>query len=100
MSAAWVAPMELNIYAAAVSGTAIMALLAELEAGDELRIDLAPLSEIDAAGLQLLLATALAGRRNGHQIAFANIPAIVRERFEQFGLVAYLEAGKTATEGA
>jgi anti-anti-sigma regulatory factor len=100
MSAAWVAPTELNIYAAAESGTAIAALLADLAPGDELRVDLAQVGELDAAGLQLLLATALAGRRNGHQIAFAGIPDLVRARFNQFGLGEYLEAGQTTGEDA
>jgi anti-anti-sigma regulatory factor len=100
MIAAWSAPAELNIYAVAESGTAIAALLADLEPGDELRVDLAQVGELDAAGLQLLLATALAGRRNGHQIAFAGVPDLVRERFEQLGLGEYLEAGDTSGEDA
>jgi anti-anti-sigma regulatory factor len=100
MSAAWVAPAELNIYAAAESGTAIAALLADLEPGDELRVDLAQVGELDAAGLQLLLATALAGRRDGHRIAFTAIPDLVRARFDQFGLGGYLETGETALEDA
>jgi anti-anti-sigma regulatory factor len=100
MSAAWSAPAELNIYAAAESSAAIAAVLADLEPGDELRVDLAQVGELDAAGLQLLLATALAGRRNGHQIAFADIPDLVRERFGQFGLAAYFEAGETSGEDA
>jgi anti-anti-sigma regulatory factor len=100
MSAVWSAPAELNIYAAAESGAAIAALLADLESGDELRIDLAPLSELDAAGLQLLLATAQAGRRDGHRIAFADVPEQVRERFEHFGLAGYLEPGAIVGEDA
>jgi anti-anti-sigma regulatory factor len=100
MSASWTAPGELNIYAAAESGAAIAALLADLEAGDELRLDLTHVSEIDAAGLQLLLATLLAGKRDGRMITFAGIPHVVRERFEWLDLGGYLGAGESAGEPA
>ena len=100
MNASWVAPAELNIYAAAESGAAIAALLADLEPGDELRIDLAQVGEIDAAGMQLLLATALAARRDGHRIRFGGVPEIVREPFDRFGLGSCLDADETAVEDA
>jgi len=100
MSAAWSAPAELNIYAVGESGAAIATLLADLDAGENLRIDLAEVSELDAAGLQLLLATALFGRREGRRVTFSGVPEPVLERFEQFGLAAYLEPGEVAAEDA
>lgn len=100
MNTAWAAPAELDIYAAAESGAAIAALLADLEAGGELCIDLAQVRELDAAGLQLLLSTALSGRREQRRITFVGIPEVVRERFGQFGLGAYLAEHRNTGERA
>ena len=92
MSAAWVAPEELNIYAASESGASLRALMAGMDAGDVLRVDLSQVSEIDASGLQLLLSIALEGSRDGCKVHFSDVPDAVRERFNLLGIGAYLES--------
>lgn len=93
MSAAWVAPAELNIYAAAESGAALAGLFADLAMGDALRVDLSQVGELDAAGMQLLLATALAGKREGRAVEFIDVPGVVRERFDMLGVGEFLQTG-------
>lgn len=100
MSGAWVAPAELNIYAAAESGAALAALFADLDAGDALRVDLSQVSELDAAGLQILLATALAGRRDGRIVEFVEVPEVVQERLDMFGVGKLVRKGGAQREVA
>jgi ABC-type transporter Mla MlaB component len=100
MNATYVAPAELNIYAAAQAGAEIVAALAGADDGQVLNIDLSQVGEIDAAGLQVLLSTALAGRRGACAVRFGAVPALVRERFAQFGLERLIEDEAKSAEAA
>jgi ABC-type transporter Mla MlaB component len=99
MSAAWVAPPELSIYAAAESGAALAALFASCGSGDALTIDLGQVGEMDAAGLQLLLSVALKAARERRAVEFIAVPGHIRDRFEQFGVAGHLQGGGAPQAG-
>ena len=100
MSRAYVAPVEFNIYAAAQAGADIGAAFDALAAGEALVLDLSAIAEFDAAGLQLLVTTALAESRGGHRVEFTGVPGIVRRRFAELGIEHHLGHAAYTTEAA
>jgi len=96
VSATFVAPAELNIYAAAQACLDINAALSALAAGDDLRIDLAAVTELDAAGLQVLLAAAQSAQRGGPAVSLTGADAAMRRRFAGSGVERLLAADDQA----
>ncbi len=67
---------ELTIYSAAETKTQ---LLAFLDSANELEINLAEVSEIDTAGLQLLILAKQEARRSGKKLHFSlHSPAVIQ----------------------
>lgn len=85
---------ELTIYAAAEAKAPLLAPLAEC---GELVIDLAGVSEIDSAGLQLLLLARREAEAAGRPLRFADASPAVAELVALYGLTAWFAA---ATAGA
>jgi anti-sigma B factor antagonist len=88
---------ELTIYAAAAVKAPLLAPLADADAID---IDLAGVSEIDTAGVQLLLLARREAEAAGKRLAFAAPSAAVAELAALYGLdgfagTAAIEAGET-----
>lgn len=81
---------ELTIYAAAEAKAPLLApLLAPLADCGELVIDLAGVSEIDSAGLQLLLLVRREAVAAGRPLAFADASPAVAELVALYGLDAW-----------
>lgn len=62
------------------------ALLAALEGGEGLRIDLATAGPWDLAGVQLLLAAIATGRSNGRAVRLARVPKVCATILDRAGL--------------
>jgi len=67
-------------------------LLAALATRKNLRIDLETTGPWDLAGLQLLIATATAGRRTGQAVRLANVPKGCAEIAHRAGLSEWLHS--------
>jgi anti-sigma B factor antagonist len=79
---------EMTIYHAAEQKAR---LLAFLDSGDELEIDLAAVDEIDTTGLQLLIMAKQQARRGGKRLGFVlHSPAVI-ELFELANLVNFFD---------
>jgi len=62
------------------------ALLAALAQGKDVRIDLATAGPWDLAGLQLLLAALVSGRKGGQTVRLVRVPRVLLAIAEQAGL--------------
>ena len=71
-------------------------LLAALEDGKDLRINLEASGPWDVAGLQLLIATVASARKLGLDVRLGQVPGVCREVAERSGLGNWL-AGVTDT---
>lgn len=65
-------------------------LLAALEEGKDLRIDLEASGPWDIAGMQLLIATVASGQKAGRNVRFVQVPGVCREVAERSGLLTWL----------
>jgi ABC-type transporter Mla MlaB component len=65
-------------------------LLAAVEEGKELRINLEASGPWDVAGLQLLIAAVASGRKAGHVVRFERVPGVCRAVAERSGLLPWL----------
>lgn len=65
-------------------------LVAALDEGKDLRVDLEASGPWDVAGLQLLVATAASGRKAGRSVRFSRVPGVCREVAERSGLGEWL----------
>jgi anti-sigma B factor antagonist len=77
---------ELTIYRAAELKAA---LLAPLDPGVTLEVDLAGVTELDTAGLQLLMLAKQAAQANGGALTLAGHSAAVVDVFELLGLAGW-----------
>lgn len=78
---------ELTIYSAAESKTHF---LKALSLGAKIEVDLAAVTEIDTAGLQLMLMLKRESQQRGKTLAFTHHSAVVREMIELLNLVGVL----------
>ena len=65
-------------------------LLAALEEGKDLRIDLEATGPWDIAGMQLLIATVASGLKAGRRVRLLQVPGVCREVAERSGLHTWL----------
>jgi anti-sigma B factor antagonist len=77
---------EMTIYTAADWASQLLPLLS---AGGDLAIDLSEVTEMDAAGVQLLMLAKRETLRAGHQLHLAGHSQAVLETFELCDLAAY-----------
>lgn len=75
---------ELTIYRAAEIRTGLLAALSDSPEG--LEIDLAGVTEIDSAGVQLLMAACRDARTQGQTLRITGCNAVVAEVFDLFDL--------------
>lgn len=80
---------ELTIYRAAELCDALKTILAALVDDQELEIDLSAVTEMDSAGVQLLVATKKAARACGHELRITDRSPAVDEVLETLRLVAH-----------
>lgn len=78
---------ELTIYSAAAAREA---LLAQMHPGEPLELDLSGITEIDSAGLQLLMSAKLHARAQGGELRLAAHAAGVLELIELLGVGTWL----------
>ena len=86
---------ELTIYRAAETRTGLLAALSDSPEG--LEIDLAGVTEIDSAGVQLLMAARRDAQARGQWLRFTGCNGPVSEVFALFDLTAFF--GETLTAG-
>lgn len=79
---------DCNIYSAEALKAALLRALAEPQA--TLELDLAGVTEIDTAGLQVLMAAKNFARAGGQQLQFASHSAPVLELIEIYDLASWL----------
>lgn len=87
-----------DIHAMSISGPVTLyeasvvrdALIAALEEGKALRIDLDESGPWDVAGLQLLVSVVETGRKAGRDVRFVRVPGVCREVAERSGLADWL----------
>ena len=94
---------ELTIYRAAELRTNLLAALAglaELPADAELQIDLAGVSEMDSAGVQLLMAAQKSAQAARRKLRLVDPSAAVLEVFNTLDLAAHFEFTSTTTRAA
>jgi ABC-type transporter Mla MlaB component len=65
-------------------------LLAAVEEGKDLRVNLEASGPWDLAGIQLLIAAVASGRKAGHAVRFEHVPGVCREVAERSGLLPWL----------
>jgi len=78
---------ECNIYSA---GDLRAALLAAMQVSPELELDLSGVTEVDTAGLQVLMAAKASARTAGRPFAFVNHSGPVLELIEIYDLASWL----------
>jgi len=78
---------ELTIYRAAELCESLKTVLAGLDDGADLEIDLSGVTEMDSAGVQLLMAVHKSTRASNHGLRLVNPSAAVEEVFETLQLV-------------
>ncbi len=86
---------ELTIYGAAELQARLVAALADAPEG--LEIDLADVTELDSAGVQLLMATQRAARVSGRTLTFHAPSDAVRDVIELFDLAAFFDIATAAS---
>ena len=79
---------ELTIYRAAEIRESLQAALARLAVGDDLQIDLSAVTEMDCAGVQLLLAARKTAHAGGRAVRIAKRSPAVHEVFDTLQLAA------------
>jgi anti-sigma B factor antagonist len=77
---------EMTIYVAQELKSELLPIITE---NDEIEIDLSQVSEIDAAGLQLMLVTKIESVVRGIKLGFINHSASVKEMLELSDLVGF-----------
>ena len=83
---------ELTIYRAAELAAAMKAALAEVPAGAALELDLAEVTEMDSAGVQLLLAARRSADESGRVLRLAGTSPAVAEVFQTLQLASHFDA--------
>ncbi len=86
---------ELTIYGAAELQTRLVAALADAPEG--LDIDLAGVTELDSAGVQLLMATHRAARVSGRTVSLHAPSDAVRDVIELFDLASFFDIATAAS---
>ena len=86
---------ELTIYAAAELQARLIAALAD--APDGLDIDLAGVTELDSAGVQLLMATRRGALATGRSVTLCAPSDAVREVFDLFDLASFFDLATAAS---
>ncbi|MDP9900946.1 STAS domain-containing protein [Variovorax ginsengisoli] len=86
---------ELTIYGAAPLQARLLAALADAPEG--LDIDLAGVTEIDSAGVQLLMATRRAALATGSSVTLCAPSDAVREVFDLFDLASFFALATAAS---
>jgi anti-anti-sigma factor len=79
---------EFTIYRATELHDAFKAALAGVSDGDELEVDLSSVTEMDSAGVQLLLAARKTARASGREMRLSRRSPAVDEVFETLQLAA------------
>jgi anti-sigma B factor antagonist len=82
---------ELTIYRAAELRAALQAALAGVVDGDELQVDLSGVTEMDCAGVQLLMAARKTARAAGRDVRISQRSSVVTEVFETLQLATYFD---------
>ena len=80
---------ELTIYRAAEISESLQAALAGLAVGGDLQVDLSSVTEMDCAGVQLLLAARKTAHAGGRTLRVAERSPAVLEVFETLQLAAW-----------
>ena len=80
---------ELTIYRAAELAAAMKAALAGVPAGAALELDLAEVTEMDSAGVQLLLAARRSADESGRVLRLAGTSPAVAEVFQTLQLASH-----------
>jgi anti-anti-sigma factor len=83
---------ELTIYRAAELRDALLAALAGLADGDSLQVDLSAVTEMDCAGVQLLMAARKTARAGGRDVRIVDRSPAVTEVFDILQLAACLDS--------
>jgi anti-sigma B factor antagonist len=81
---------ELTIYRAAELAAALKAAFAALADGADLEVDLADVTEMDCAGVQLLIAAGKTARAGGRALRLSGHSPVVLEVFQTLHLAACL----------
>ena len=84
---------ELTIYRAAELAASLKAALEGVAAGDALDIDLAEVTEMDSAGVQLLMAARRSARDTQRKLRLHGHSPAVREVFDTLRLAAHFADG-------
>ena len=95
MSIALTLPAELSIYTAGETRTAWLAWLAEHGEGP-LAVDAAPVTEVDAAGVQLIVALSRSLAAQQRELRLRDPSPVLRNACERLGLTALLAPGAAA----
>jgi anti-sigma B factor antagonist len=80
---------ELTIYRAAELCDALKAVMAGVPDGDELAVDLSDVTEMDSAGVQLLMAAKKTARASGRDVRITGRSPAVEEVLETLRLGAH-----------
>jgi anti-anti-sigma regulatory factor len=92
-------PAELTIYTAGETRPHWLAWLAA-DGGESLQVDASGVAEVDAAGVQLLLALAHALQAQQRRLLIERPSPVLRGACERLGLTSLLEAAATSGAGA
>lgn len=95
MSTALALPAELTIYTAGETRAAWLAWLAE-HADGPLAVDAAPVTEVDAAGVQLIVALSRSLAAQQRELCLLAPSTALRNACERLGLARLLAPGATA----
>jgi len=91
---------ELTIYRAAELRSSLQAALAGLAEGAELELDLAGVTEMDSAGVQLLMAAQKSAHAAQRGLRLVGLSAAVLEVFETLDLAAHFGAASSTQAAA
>ena len=80
---------ELTIYRAAELATAMKAALAEVPGGGAFELDLSDVTEMDSAGVQLLIAARRSAQESGRTLRLAGSSPAVAEVFRTLQLASH-----------
>ena len=92
-------PAELTIYTAGETRPQWLAWLAA-DGGESLQVDASGVAEVDAAGMQLLVALARALQAQQRRLLIERPSAVLRGACERLGLTSLLESAPTTGAGA
>ena len=82
---------ELTIYRAAELAAAMKAALADLPAGGAFEVDLSDVTEMDSAGVQLLISARRSASQSGRSLRIAGSSAAVAEVFQTLQLASHFD---------